>query len=174
MKLCLLAAHKDKAAAVKMSLVPSLFFTAALLLWNDGTRLTYTAGSPLAAAEEAEEESGLWLASSGSAGLSWRMAGLGIKACLGGGSLGRSGAPLMGLVLCRGTGLTGTSLSETELSSSPSGREKPGSHPPRDEELIIVSAWNPGTNKYQQQISVAAQKISSEADRISSHSIKYH
>lgn len=127
MKRCLSAAHKDKATVVKMSLIPSLFFTAGLLLWKDGTRLTYAVESPLAAAEE-EEESGLWLASSGSEDLSWRIAGLGIKACLGGGSLGRSGAPLMGLVLCRGTGLTSTSLSETALSSSPSGRKKPGSN----------------------------------------------
>lgn len=140
MKQCLLAAHKHKATAVKMSLVPSLFFTAGLLLWKDSTRLTYTAVSPLAAAEEAEEESGLWLASSGSEGLSWRIAGLGIKGCLGGGSLGRSGAPLMGLVLCRGTGLTGTSLSETELSSSPSGRKNPGSNPLSEEELNVSAA----------------------------------
>lgn len=137
MKQCLLAAHKDKATAVKMSLVPSLFFTAGLLLWKDSPRLTYTAVSPLAAAEE---ESGLWLASSGSEGLSWRIAGLGIKGCLGGGSLGRSGAPLMGLVLCRGTGLTGTSLSETELSSSPSGRKKPGGNSLSEEELNVSAA----------------------------------
>lgn len=120
MKGCLLGARKDKATVVKMSLVPSLFFTDGLLLWKDGTRLICTAASPLAAAEEAEEESGLWLASSGSEGLSWRTDDLEIKACLGGGSLGTRRAPLMGLVLCRGTGLTGTSLSETELSSSPS------------------------------------------------------
>lgn len=106
-----------------MPFVPSLFFSDGLLLWKDGARLTCAAESPLAAAAEAE--SGLWWASSGSGGLSGRAAGLGTRACLGGGSLGTSRAPLMGLVLCRGTGLTGTSLSGTELSSSPSGRKKP-------------------------------------------------
>lgn len=118
-------ARKDE-AAVKELLVPSLLFTDGLLPWKDGTRLTYTPESPLAAAEGEEEESGLGLESFGSEGLSWRLAGLGIKTSLGGGSRGTSGALLMGLVLWRGTGLNGTSLYETELSSSPSGRKTPG------------------------------------------------
>lgn len=116
-----------------MLLVPSLVLTDGLLLWKDSPRLS----SPLAATEGAEEESGLCLASSRSEGLSWRIEGLGIRACLGGGSLGTSGAPLMGLVLCRGTGLTGPSLSEP--SSSPSGRRKPGSSKWREEVSIIIS-----------------------------------
>lgn len=120
-----------------MSRVPSLCFIDGLLLRKDGPRLTDTPESPLAAAEEAEEESGLCLVSSRSEGLSWRLAGLGIKACLGGGSLGTSGAPLMGLVLCRGTGLTRLSLSEKELSSSPSGRKNPGRNKWSEEGLII-------------------------------------
>lgn len=122
--------HKSE-ATVEMLLVPSLFLTDGLLLWKNSPRLS----SPLAAAEGAEE-SGLGLASSRSEGLSWRKAGLGIKACLGGGSLGTSGAPLMGLVLCRGTGLTGPSLSE--LSSSPSGRRRPRRSKGREEVWITI------------------------------------
>lgn len=117
-----------------MSSVPSLCFIDGLLLRKDGPRLTNTTESPLAAAEE---ESGFCLVSSRSESLSWRLAGLGIKACLGGGSLGTSGAPLMGLVLCRGTGLTGLSLSEKDLSSSPSGRKKPGRNRWSEKGLII-------------------------------------
>lgn len=90
--------------------IPSLMPLGVGLLWNDGARLTVTPGSPFGA----DEGSGLCLVSSvletsQSACLSWRMEGLGMSACRGGGSLG--GAELRGLVLCRGTGLGETSPS---------------------------------------------------------------
>jgi len=100
-------------------------FRGGFLLWNDGTLLTLIPDSPFAA----EKESGfclvsLVLATSESVCLSWRLVCLGISACLGGGSLGTSGAPLTDLLRFRGTTLAETSPSLMEVSFWPSVAKK--------------------------------------------------
>lgn len=99
-------------------MLPDVVFGASFLLWNDGTRLTYTPDSPLATTLESDLLRFPVLTTSKSEFLSWRTAGLGASTCLGRNSLPVRGAVLTGFVRSKGTGLTKAATEECSSWSS--------------------------------------------------------